>query len=309
MQEALLRHHGVDCEVSCFALLPNHWHALMAVWAMQAGKDVYVEKPCSHNVREGRLMIEAARRNKVVMQVGTQSRSTAHITKAVQRLSEGAIGKVLVAKPGLDGHDRGAKVIARALRDEGFEVVYTGLRQTPEMIATAALQEDVDVVGIRQTPQMIAEAAQGIAFMSMDEVRRRGAHGRVELVEQATGFIGFAPETGERYLEVTLLDAEVAQEVVADVANPSANNLRSRDPTAQPFVAELVRFQTQHPRRGRFVECEHVAELRFIVAKVSEAETVDVTRTDYHKCGRCWRHLPEVAVDGDLCARCETVVA
>jgi isoleucyl-tRNA synthetase len=47
----------------------------------------------------------------------------------------------------------------------------------------------------------------------------------------------------------------------------------------------------------------------FIVAKVSEAETVDVTRTDYHKCGRCWRHLPEVAVDGDLCARCETVVA
>jgi methylmalonyl-CoA mutase C-terminal domain/subunit len=56
--------------------------------------------------------------------------------------------KVLVAKPGLDGHDRGAKVIARALRDAGMEVVYTGLRQTPEMIAEAALQEDVDVVGL-----------------------------------------------------------------------------------------------------------------------------------------------------------------
>ena len=56
--------------------------------------------------------------------------------------------KVLIAKPGLDGHDRGAKVLARGLRDEGFEVVYTGLRQTPEMIATAALQEDVDVVGL-----------------------------------------------------------------------------------------------------------------------------------------------------------------
>ena len=56
--------------------------------------------------------------------------------------------KVLVAKPGLDGHDRGAKVIARALRDAGMEVIYTGLRQTPEMIATAALQEDVDAVGI-----------------------------------------------------------------------------------------------------------------------------------------------------------------
>jgi methylmalonyl-CoA mutase C-terminal domain/subunit len=56
--------------------------------------------------------------------------------------------KVLIAKPGLDGHDRGAKVIANALRDAGMEVVYTGLHQTPEMIATAAVQEDVDVVGL-----------------------------------------------------------------------------------------------------------------------------------------------------------------
>jgi len=56
--------------------------------------------------------------------------------------------RVLVAKPGLDGHDRGAKIIARALRDAGMEVIYTGLRQTPEMIAAAALQEDVDAVGI-----------------------------------------------------------------------------------------------------------------------------------------------------------------
>jgi methylmalonyl-CoA mutase C-terminal domain/subunit len=56
--------------------------------------------------------------------------------------------RVLVAKPGLDGHDRGAKVVAAALRDAGMEVVYTGLHQTPEMIATAAVQEDVDVVGL-----------------------------------------------------------------------------------------------------------------------------------------------------------------
>ena len=56
--------------------------------------------------------------------------------------------RVLVAKPGLDGHDRGAKVIARALRDAGMEVIYTGLRQTPEMIVDAALQEDVDVIGL-----------------------------------------------------------------------------------------------------------------------------------------------------------------
>ncbi|MFC2015897.1 cobalamin B12-binding domain-containing protein [Chloroflexota bacterium] len=56
--------------------------------------------------------------------------------------------RVLIAKPGLDGHDRGAKVIARALRDAGMEVIYTGIRQSPEMIAEAALQEDVDVVGL-----------------------------------------------------------------------------------------------------------------------------------------------------------------
>jgi methylmalonyl-CoA mutase C-terminal domain/subunit len=56
--------------------------------------------------------------------------------------------RVLVAKPGLDGHDRGAKVIARALRDAGMEVIYTGLRQTPEMVVNASLQEDVDVIGL-----------------------------------------------------------------------------------------------------------------------------------------------------------------
>ncbi len=56
--------------------------------------------------------------------------------------------RVLVAKPGLDGHDRGAKVVARALRDAGMEVIYTGLRQTPEMVVEAALQEDVDVIGL-----------------------------------------------------------------------------------------------------------------------------------------------------------------
>jgi methylmalonyl-CoA mutase C-terminal domain/subunit len=56
--------------------------------------------------------------------------------------------RVLVAKPGLDGHDRGAKIIARAFRDAGFEVIYTGLRQTPEQVVSAALQEDVDVIGL-----------------------------------------------------------------------------------------------------------------------------------------------------------------
>ena len=63
-------------------------------------------------------------------------------------MSKDKIVRVLIAKPGLDGHDRGAKVVARALRDAGFEVIYTGLHQTPEMVVTSAIQEDVDVIGL-----------------------------------------------------------------------------------------------------------------------------------------------------------------
>jgi len=77
---------------------PDHWHAPAAILACQAGKHVYVEKPCSHNIREGRLMIEAARRHDRVMQTGTQSRSLPHVIEAMKKLREGAIGEVLVAK-------------------------------------------------------------------------------------------------------------------------------------------------------------------------------------------------------------------
>ena len=78
--------------------------------------------------------------------------------------------RVLVAKPGLDGHDRGAKVIARALRDAGMEVIYTGLRQTPEMIATAAVQEDVDVVGL----SILSGAHNTLAPRLMELLREKG---------------------------------------------------------------------------------------------------------------------------------------
>jgi methylmalonyl-CoA mutase C-terminal domain/subunit len=79
--------------------------------------------------------------------------------------------RVLVAKPGLDGHDRGAKVVAQALRDAGFEVVYTGLHQTPEMIAAAAVQEDVDAVGLS-----IMSGAHNTLFPAVIEaLRARGA--------------------------------------------------------------------------------------------------------------------------------------
>jgi methylmalonyl-CoA mutase C-terminal domain/subunit len=79
--------------------------------------------------------------------------------------------RVLVAKPGLDGHDRGAKIVARALRDAGFEVIYTGLHQTPEMIAAAAVQEDVDGVGLS-----IMSGAHLTLFPAVvDALKQRGA--------------------------------------------------------------------------------------------------------------------------------------
>lgn len=77
---------------------PDHWHGPATLLALEAGKHVYVEKPCSHNIREGRLMIEAARRHKLVVQTGTQSRSGPHVHEAMKRLRDGAIGDVLVAK-------------------------------------------------------------------------------------------------------------------------------------------------------------------------------------------------------------------
>lgn len=77
---------------------PNHWHALGTVWACQAGKDVYVEKPASHNVWEADRMVDAARKYKRMVQVGTQSRSSAHIKKAAQLMKEGVIGQVYMAK-------------------------------------------------------------------------------------------------------------------------------------------------------------------------------------------------------------------
>src|SRR3982074_2316355 len=73
--------------------------------------------------------------------------------------------RVLVAKPGLDGHDRGAKIIARALRDAGMEVIYTGLRQTPEMIVSAAIQEDVDCIGLPITALLREQKAEDILLV------------------------------------------------------------------------------------------------------------------------------------------------
>jgi len=84
--------------------------------------------------------------------------------------------RILMAKPGLDGHDRGVKVIARALRDAGMEVIYTGLHQTPEMIATAAVQEDVDAVGLS-----IMSGAHNTLFPAVMDARRKQGGGDIIL--------------------------------------------------------------------------------------------------------------------------------
>ena len=99
--------------------------------------------------------------------------------------------RVLVAKPGLDGHDRGAKIIARALRDAGMEVIYTGIRQTPEMIVEVALQEDVDVIGLS-----ILSGAHMELFPQIIEGLRANDMGDVPVIAG-----GIIPESDRRSLE------------------------------------------------------------------------------------------------------------
>jgi methylmalonyl-CoA mutase C-terminal domain/subunit len=99
--------------------------------------------------------------------------------------------KIIIAKPGLDGHDRGAKVVARALRDAGFEVVYTGIRQTPEMIAETALQEDADMIGL----SILSGAHLELFPRVVDELKKRGMD---DVVLFAGGII---PDEDRKHLE------------------------------------------------------------------------------------------------------------
>jgi methylmalonyl-CoA mutase C-terminal domain/subunit len=112
--------------------------------------------------------------------------------------------RVLVAKPGLDGHDRGAKVIARALRDAGMEVIYTGLRQTPEMIVNAALQEDVQVIGLS-----ILSGAHNAIVPRVIELLREKDMGDVKLIVG-----GIVPDEDA---------AELKKQGVAEVFQPGAS--------------------------------------------------------------------------------------
>jgi methylmalonyl-CoA mutase C-terminal domain/subunit len=126
--------------------------------------------------------------------------------------------RVLIAKPGLDGHDRGAKVLARGLRDEGFEVIYTGLRQTPEMVADAAEQEDVDIVGL----SILSGAHMALLPRIVSLVRERG----MDDVLVAAG--GIIPDA-----DVATLKAAG----VAEIFGPGTS------------IGEIARYFREHARR------------------------------------------------------------
>jgi len=128
--------------------------------------------------------------------------------------------RVLIAKPGLDGHDRGAKVMARGLRDAGFEVIYTGLFQTPEMIASAALQEDVDVVGLS-----ILSGAHMALFPRIMEALRAAGLGDVLVV--AGGTIPEADQEAVREMGIAAVFGPGS--TFADVAEFLRTHAPSRD--------------------------------------------------------------------------------
>ena len=127
--------------------------------------------------------------------------------------------RVLVAKPGLDGHDRGAKIIARAFRDAGFEVIYTGLRQTPEQVVNAALQEDVDVVGL----SVLSGAHMTLCPRIMDLMKKEGLDDVLVIVG------GIIPDQDIPKLK---------EQGVSEIFQPGAS------------TEDIVAYIKQHCRRG-----------------------------------------------------------
>lgn len=127
--------------------------------------------------------------------------------------------RVLVAKPGLDGHDRGAKVVARALRDAGMEVIYTGLRQTPEMIAEAALQEDVDVIGL----SILSGAHMALVPRVMELLK---ANGQIRVKVFIGGIIPDEdiPRLMEMGVNAIYGPGASTDEIVKDIRSTMANN-------------------------------------------------------------------------------------
>jgi methylmalonyl-CoA mutase C-terminal domain/subunit len=135
--------------------------------------------------------------------------------------------RVLVAKPGLDGHDRGAKIIARALRDAGMEVIYTGLRQTPEMIVNAALQEDVQVIGL----SILSGAHSAIVPRVLELLREKGMTG----VQVIVG--GIIPDEDARDLErqgvAAVFQPGAPLETIVSSVREAAASARRQEPGRQ----------------------------------------------------------------------------
>src|ERR1044072_491544 len=143
--------------------------------------------------------------------------------------------RVLIAKPGLDGHDRGAKVIARALRDAGFEVIYTGIRETPELIAEAALQEDVDAIGL----SILSGAHMTLFPRVLDELKKRGLE---DVVVWAGGII---PDADMPVLK------QMGSQAICGAGSPSTaalEFLRQLADNRQVAAERWPRFDAMPPR-------------------------------------------------------------
>ncbi len=131
--------------------------------------------------------------------------------------------RVVIAKPGLDGHDRGAKVIARALRDAGMEVIYTGLRQTPEQIVAAALQEDADVIGL----SILSGAHMHICPRIMELLRQQGLHDVLVVVGGIIPDVD-VPKLNEIGVRGVFLPGTPMQEIVEFITAEARSHVESR---------------------------------------------------------------------------------
>ena len=153
--------------------------------------------------------------------------------------------RVLIAKPGLDGHDRGAKIIARALRDAGMEVIYTGLRQTPEQIVAAAVQEDVDAIGLS-----ILSGAHNVLFPEI--MRLLKDESAEDIIVFAGGIIPEKdiPKMKDIGIQQYKGDISLSNEEIAQIARWADNGAPRGNPADMPPPLKFVGFELWQARQG-----------------------------------------------------------
>mgnify|MGYP004575390125 CR=1 FL=1 len=190
--------------------------------------------------------------------------------------------RVLVAKPGLDGHDRGAKVVARALRDAGFEVIYTGLRQTPEQIAEAALQEDVNVVAMSilsgAHPHLFPKVVNLVREKGMDDVLiigGGGSGGRLSLDDDASSVensitTGTASTSGSK-LQATFADAKAGKEYVVLVSRSGSDPLNADN----LIYINQITADADGELAVPFITAADAAEMTYVVACAQDGASVE----------------------------------